>query len=97
MIVHGNQAFLETFGPGRMLEALLDLPPKAFELRPRLLHRKPGAAVVTASDRAASSSLRATPTGKFTGHDAPAPGDRLSAPRCRVRLGTLGHPGQPAH
>ena len=36
MIVHGNAAFLEVFGPGSLgqpaREALVGLPPKAFEL-----------------------------------------------------------------
>jgi hypothetical protein len=52
MIVHGNPAFLEVFGstaigqPAR--EALLDLPPKAFELMDLVYSTgKPGACAVT--------------------------------------------------
>ena len=52
MIVHGNPAFVETFGattigqPAR--EALLDLPPKAFELMDLVIATgKPGACAVT--------------------------------------------------
>ena len=48
MIVHGNAAFIEVFGPvdrrpaGR--EAMLDLPPKAFELMDLVFSTgKPGA------------------------------------------------------
>ena len=52
MIVHGNPAFIETFGattigqPAR--EALLDLPPKAFELMDLVYSTgKPGACAIT--------------------------------------------------
>jgi hypothetical protein len=52
MIVHGNPAFVEAFGasaigqPAR--EALLDLPPKAFELMDLVYETgKPGACAVT--------------------------------------------------
>ncbi|MFL5721054.1 MAG: hypothetical protein ACJ778_11345 [Chloroflexota bacterium] len=52
MIVHGNPAFVEAFGstaigqPAR--EALLDLPPKAFELMDLVYSTgKPGACAVT--------------------------------------------------
>jgi hypothetical protein len=54
MIVHGNPAFIATFGstaigqPAR--EALLDLPPKAFELMDLVYETgKPGACAITTS------------------------------------------------
>ncbi len=54
MIVHGNPAFIAAFGyttigqPAR--EALLDLPPKAFELMDLVFETgKPGACAVTTS------------------------------------------------
>ena len=54
MIVHGNPAFIEAFGyttigqPAR--EALLDLPPKAFELMDLVFETgKPGACAVITS------------------------------------------------
>ena len=52
MIVHGNPAFLEAFGAGAIgqpaREALLDLPPKAFELMDLVYSTgKPGACAVT--------------------------------------------------
>jgi len=52
MIVHGNAAFIETFGPSTVgqpaREALLDLPPKAFELMDLVFETgRPGACTVT--------------------------------------------------
>jgi hypothetical protein len=52
MIVHGNGAFIEAFGPSTVgqpaREALLDLPPKAFELMDLVFETgKPGACAVT--------------------------------------------------
>ena len=52
MIVHGNAAFIEAFGPSTVgqpaREALLDLPPKAFELMDLVFETgKPGACAVT--------------------------------------------------
>jgi len=54
MIVYGNPAFVDTFGPTAIgqpaREALLDLPPKAFELMDLVYSTgKPGACAITTS------------------------------------------------
>lgn len=55
MIMHGNPAFIATFGPSTLgqpaREALVGLPPKAFELMDLVYETgKPGACAVTTAD-----------------------------------------------
>ena len=85
MIVHGNPAFIEAFGPSTVgqpaREAMLDLPAKAFELMDLVLSTgKPGAcAVMTAAGprRLVVAPRRDPETGEIYGvttHLRPAAG-----------------------